>query len=749
MADVFVSYARSDRARVAPLIAAIEAQGWSVWWDPDIAPGQEFDQQIAAQLKAAAAVLVAWTPNSVGSRWVRGEARDGADRGILVPVRFDGAELPIDVRAIHTTDLDELSLDEHGPKVQEVLRALGAIIARERASRPVATYVESANPAAAGDAGRIAICVLPFANLSGDPGQEYFSDGLTEDIITELSRWRLLSVRSRSASFRYRGVAVDMKQVARDLNVRFIVEGSVRRMGERIRTSVQLIDAETGSHVWAEKFDRGLDEIFAVQDRVVQTIVSTLVGRVQVSDTERVRRKPPASMAAYEYVLKGNALSWDDPAEAAEAARLFEKAIEHDPDYAVAHALLAALCCRRWHEDPSNSDAALEEAYRLAKRGVELGDGESTCHAILGQVCLLRGSFDLAVQYARRAVDINPSNQWNAADLGSILIYVGQSEEALTWFARVREIDPYFDQPWYWRSVGQAYMALGRFQEALAMLIHARVGRYRNAVLMAACHAQLGDMDSARASVADCLAMEPDFSVAQFMRKEPFRIPADAERLAAALRLAGLPDGPSAARIDAAQGRGRNTPGTHSTSDAAEPAWIGEVLHFWFDELGEAHWFAKSGDVDARIHDRFLALHESMVAHDGTAITTPRSLLAAVVVLDQFSRNLFRGTARAFAADALARRIARSAIELGFDDAMTEPERMFLYLPFEHSEDRADQARSVELFVRLGNEDWTRYAIAHKVIIDRFGRFPHRNAVLDRVSSADELALLQRPMGSF
>ena len=156
--------------------------------------------------------------------------------------------------------------------------------------------------------------------------------------------------------------------------------------------------------------------------------------------------------------------------------------------------------------------------------------------------------------------------------------------------------------------------------------------------------------------------------------------------------------------------------GTHSTSDAAEPAWVGEVLHFWFDELGEAHWFAKSGDVDARIRDRFLALHANIVTHDGVGVTTSRALLAAVIVLDQFSRNLFRGTARAFAADALARRIARSAIELGFDDAMTAPERMFLYLPFEHSEDRTDQALSVELFARLGNEDWTRYAIAHGLV---------------------------------
>ena len=283
-------------------------------------------------------------------------------------MRFDGAELPIDVRAFHTTDLDQGSQDERSPRVQEVLRALGAIIARERASRSVAMNSDAAHSAAAGESSRITICVLPFANLSGDPGQEYFSDGITEDIITELSRWRLLAVRSRSASFRYRGVAADMKQVARELNVRFVVEGSVRRMGERIRTSVQLIDAETGSHIWGEKFDRGLDEIFAVQDRVVQKIVSTLVGRVQVSYAERARRKAPTSLAAYECVLKANSLSWDDPEGAADAIRLVEKAIELDPGYGSAHALLASLRQAQWTEDPSDSDAALEEAHDLATR---------------------------------------------------------------------------------------------------------------------------------------------------------------------------------------------------------------------------------------------------------------------------------------------------------------------------------------------------------------------------------------------
>ena len=180
-----------------------------------------------------------------------------------------------------------------------------------------------------------------------------------------------------------------------------------------------------------------------------------------------------------------------------------------------------------------------------------------------------------------------------------------------------------------------------------------------------------------------------------------------------------------------------------------EPAWIDDVLGFWFGELGEADWFARNDDVDAQIHARFLALHGHLVARGGVDPEAPRQALASVIVLDQFSRNMFRGTPRAFAADSIARHLASRAIASGFDAAMNPAERMFLYLPFEHSEDRGDQARSVELIGGLGNEYWTRYAEAHRAIIDRFGRFPHRNAVLGRVSTPEEIALLEEPMGSF
>jgi uncharacterized protein (DUF924 family) len=184
---------------------------------------------------------------------------------------------------------------------------------------------------------------------------------------------------------------------------------------------------------------------------------------------------------------------------------------------------------------------------------------------------------------------------------------------------------------------------------------------------------------------------------------------------------------------------------THSTGEIDEPAWVGEVLYFWFGELHAAQWFKRSDATDAQIRARFLALHRRIVADDGCTAATQRSLLAAVIVLDQFSRNLFRGTPRAFAADPSARRLSRVAVKQGFDDAMNAQERLFLYMPFEHSEDAKDQEIAVELIARLGNQEWTRDAIAHKKIIDQFGRFPHRNAILNRPSSQDEVMRLREP----
>ena len=199
---------------------------------------------------------------------MRGEAREAADRGILVPVRFERATLPIDVRALHTTDLDDAALEARSPQVQELLRALGTLVDRQRAAVSATAGSRPASTAAGTASGRVAICVLPFANMSGDPEQEYFSDGITEDIITDLSKVSALAVTSRNSAFVYKGRHVDVPKVAREFGVSHVLEGSVRKSGGRVRITAQLIDGASNNHLWAERYDRDLNDIFALQDEI-------------------------------------------------------------------------------------------------------------------------------------------------------------------------------------------------------------------------------------------------------------------------------------------------------------------------------------------------------------------------------------------------------------------------------------------------------------------------------------------------
>jgi adenylate cyclase len=342
MADVFVSYARADKARVAPVVAAIEARGWSVWWDPEISPGQEFDDKIDAEIDSASAVLVVWTPTSVASRWVRGEAREAAERGILVPVRFEQARLPMDVRAIHTTDLDDWGENATGLKAQEFLNALGMLIARAQSAQPAKSGGATATPAA--ESKRFAVCVLPFSNMSGDPEQEYFSDGITEDITTDLSKVSALAVTASNIAFGYKDKHIDIPKVVRELKVSHVLEGSVRKAGGRVRINAQLIDGATFNHVWAERYDRDASDIFAIQDEISQAIVKALKLRLLPEEKKAIERRGTDSVEAHDLYLMARQIyvanQEADERSARAIVRLCTRATEVDPGYAQAWALM-------------------------------------------------------------------------------------------------------------------------------------------------------------------------------------------------------------------------------------------------------------------------------------------------------------------------------------------------------------------------------------------------------------------------
>src|SRR5579863_5300141 len=396
MADVFVSYSRSDKSRVAPLVAAIQAKGWSVWWDPAIDAGQQFDDQIDTELQAASAVLVVWTPTSVASRWVRGEARDAAERGILVPARFEDARLPIDVRAIQTTDLDKWQENPASAPFQDLLRSLESVIRRQRVQQ--LKSAAGLAPSAAVAVPRLAICVLPFANMSGDQEQEYFSDGITEDIITDLSKVSALAVVSRNSAFMYKGKHVDVAKLARELKVGHVLEGSVRKAGGRVRITAQLVDGLSNDHVWAERYDRDLNDIFALQAEISEAIVKALKLKLLPEEKKAIEQRGTDNVEAYNlYLLARQSYITGHEADARRAeviTRLCRRAVEIDPGYARAWALMAiGQMILRFVHGRKGDDGLVP-----ADRALALDPNLAEAHAVKARILAQHGRHDEAAR---------------------------------------------------------------------------------------------------------------------------------------------------------------------------------------------------------------------------------------------------------------------------------------------------------------------------------------------------------------
>jgi len=411
-------------------------------------------------------------------------------------------------------------------------------------ARPVRAYrlVDAAAPArpAPHPGGiRPSIAVLPFDNLGGDPEQSYFSDGLAEDLITALSRFRDLFVLARHSSFALRGEALGAVELGRRLGVRYLLEGSVRRAGERVRITAQLIDAMSGDHLWAERYDRALDDIFAVQDEVVATIAATLAVRIHVAGLERAKRQPTEDLAAYECVLRGRErLAAYGPEANAAARELFARAVALDPEYALAHAFLAlAIFNEEWGEHAARQRAACLEHANLAAR---LDPTDSRCHRILAMILLEAREFERAGYHADRAVALNPHDGDAAAYRGYILCFLGRPEEALSDSRRALALTP-FHPNWYWGVLGRALYGTGRYEEAIMAFERAATGRYEHHVRLAACHTHLGQAALARRCVERVLAAKPDFSSRAWVDRAPLRLDADRERLLNDILAAGLP----------------------------------------------------------------------------------------------------------------------------------------------------------------------------------------------------------------
>jgi len=392
------------------------------------------------------------------------------------------------------------------------------------------------------------IAVLPFDNLSGDPEQEYFADGLAEDIITGLSRFQWFFVIARNSSFTYKGRAVDVKQVARELGVQYVLEGSVRKAANRVRITAQLIDALGGRHVWAERYDRDLEDIFAVQDELTEAIVGAIAPSFISAEARRVERKPPESFDAWDYVMRGNWFfsRWSKE-DNAEAMRLFEKALEIDPGSTAALTGLAYALVRTitvgWADDVDDARAA---AYAIGQRAVAQDPLDAEAHLALARGCIAVQQFDSAAAACRSALELNPNLASAEGFLGHVLSWQGEYDEARVHVEKAARLSPY-DPILSWWNIPRTNIAFG-------------TGDYEGAVkwarksievtpmspaawrLLAASLAHLGRLEEARAAKDQLLRIMPHDNLrlvrAPFSTADPVRM----DRYVDGLRKAGVPE---------------------------------------------------------------------------------------------------------------------------------------------------------------------------------------------------------------
>src|SRR6266478_2644687 len=392
---------------------------------------------------------------------------------------------------------------------------------------------------------KVSIAVLAFTNMSGDPEQDYFSDGISEDIITDLSKLSELHVIARNSSFVFKGKAVSVPEVAKTLGVRYVLEGSVRKAGDRIRVTAQLIDSTTGGHLWADRFDRNLTDIFAVQDELTREIVSALKIKLTADEKSRLVQKRAVDFEAYNLFLRGREHFWIHTRSGnIEARNLLGRAVAINPDFAAAHALLGFTCVNDyvngWADVPEQS---LQTGLEITARAVAMDEEDPQAHFALSVALLWHREHERALAEARRCLALAPNSAEGHLATAHIQIYSGNAADAIDMIDACMRLDPLYPEIGL-HFLAEAHALLGHFEEAVAALKQ-RLERNPNSdtsyYLLASCYGHLGKIAESRAAWAELMRIAPDFSIEWRRRTLPFRNPDLFERRVEGLRKAGLP----------------------------------------------------------------------------------------------------------------------------------------------------------------------------------------------------------------
>jgi adenylate cyclase len=439
--------------------------------------------------------------------------------------------------------LDDVEFEDLGEQsVKNIARLIRIFRVRLDQTPEKAPGAGRATAVATAIAKKPSIAVLPLANMSGDPEQEFFADGLTEDIITELSRFHDLLVISRNSAFVYKGRAVKVQNVAREFGVDYVLEGSVRKIGDRIRVTVQLIDAETDRHIWAERYDRELKDIFAIQDEMTRAIVATLPGRVEAATHDRAKRKPTDNMVAYECVLAAKVLHHrSSRTDNAEAQRLLDRALALDPNYAHAHAWKACVLGQTWVYDwCEDRDATFQQVAAELEITLGLDDNDSDVHRILAALNLNRDDHDKAAYHQERALALNPNYDLVVVQQGELLTWLGRPEEGIDWIKKAMRLNPYHPER-FWSHLGRACYCAERYAEAAEAFSRITRLDHTHHAFLAGTFAQMGNAVAAAAHAAEVLKREPKFSVAAHLATQHYKHELDRQRYETGLLRAGLP----------------------------------------------------------------------------------------------------------------------------------------------------------------------------------------------------------------
>jgi adenylate cyclase len=457
---------------------------------------------------------------------------------------FDEVKRKIDVIFVEGGQQHLKNIDEP-VSVYHIEAAVPSIGGKERATpgSTQASGTKSKTGATTGGFDKPSIAVLPFTNLSTDPEQGFFADGITEDIITALSRFPTLVVIARNSSFMYKDKSVNVTQVGQELGARYVVEGSVRKAGNRIRVTVQMIEASTGEHIWAERYDRELHDIFELQDELSQSIVATLPGRLESAEMQHLIQKPPEDMAAYDYLLAAkihhHKFTKKDNSKAME---LLNKAIELDPRFAPAHAWKACVMgqaiVRGYSE---NRDNMSREALKAVETAYKLDENDVEANRILCEVAMHNRDWSKAKLHQDRALRLNPNDPRLVAQRGELLTWLGQAEEGLSMIEKAMRLDPY-DAQARAHLRGRALFVLRRYDAAIEAYKMKTSPRADHIADLAACYAQLGNETEARAQIEAALKLNPALTISSYLGDLLYCVDTDRQHHIEALRKAGLPE---------------------------------------------------------------------------------------------------------------------------------------------------------------------------------------------------------------